>query len=60
MVLQANAKRILRKVSLYIREQLEIGSFYDNNIWRMALFLSLKTRRKDFEENEAIKKDERI
>lgn len=59
-VLTANAKRIIRKVSLYIREQFEIGSFYDNNIWRIAFFLSLKTRRKDLEEFEQTTKDERV
>ncbi len=59
-LLQANAKRVLRKVSLYIREQFEIGSFYDNNIWRIAFFLSLKTRRRDLAEFEQINKDERI
>lgn len=59
-VLLADAKRIIRKVSLYIKDQFEIGSFYDNNIWRIAFFLSLKTRRKDLEEFENLQTEGRV
>ena len=58
--LTADSKKIVRKVNLYLKDQLDIPSLYDNNIWRLAFFLSLKTRQANLEEFEAINYKDKV
>lgn len=59
-VLQANARKTLRKVSLYIKEQLGMSSLYDMVIWKMAFFISIKSKDFQFDEEEKMDKSIRI
>ena len=58
--IQANARKTLRKVSLYIKEQLGFSSLYDVVIWKMAFFISIKSKNFQFDEEEKIDKSIRI
>lgn len=58
--IHANARKIIRKVSLYIKEQLGISSLYDSVIWKLAFFISIKSRQTDFSEEEKIDRSTRV
>lgn len=60
IIIQANARKTLRKVSLYIKEQLGMTSLYDVVIWKLAFFISIKSKNTKFEEDEKIDKSIRV
>ncbi len=58
--IQANARKTVRKVSLYIKEQLGLTSLYDVVIWKLAFFISIKSKVSNFDSDEKIDKSIRV
>jgi len=58
--IQANARKIVRKVSLYIKEQLGLTSLYDIVIWKLAFFISIKSKEFKFNDDEKMDRSIRV